>query len=319
MKYSMEVVARRKRGSAASVILAFMILAIFMVCAMAMDISHCVMIRTELQSACDAGALAGAAEIAHDPLTNADIQKGYDYATGTTARNKADQIAVSSSSPDTNVNVAIVTAGNPRTVTVRASRQVHHFFGKMFGAFNDNIATVAVAGATKGLVEIDPGQIFPLSVDLNHPPPKGPQKDTPLNTYVPLDITANKPFTAVLNPQTEKNAAWLRWDGTETLVLGQTIGVFNGVQAVKVKPISEGDFLYLPLIEGGPPYNKNRVIIGLVGFKVTKVNFPTEITGLIKDPIILSGVPGTPLLPTLDPASTGFLEAHAPWTVKLIQ
>lgn len=321
MHFSNKDGSRKPRGSMSTVLFGMLLVAAFMVCALAMDIGHCVMIRTELQSACDAGALAGVEELAKNVLTNDDIQRANDHAATICGRNRAEGIHVKDSDFDTAVTVIVSPNTMPRTVTVRATRHIYHTFGKMIGAFADDITTVGVAAASRGLISVDPEQIMPISVSLNHAPTKGPQKNKPLNSYAQPDIEAGTPFTIVLNNQHEKNAAWLRWDGLndEPLVFGQTIGVFNGVQANKVKPIEVGDHFYVPLILDGPPFNKSRVIVGVMGFRVTAVDFPLQITGTIENPVILSGEPGTPLLSQTSSDDNAFLENTMPWRIQLIQ
>ncbi|HEY9785062.1 MAG TPA: pilus assembly protein TadG-related protein [Candidatus Obscuribacterales bacterium] len=312
---------RSNRGALSLLLLSILLIAAFMVCALAMDIAHCTAVRTELQAACDAGALGGAEELAKDPIVQADITRAENYALLITERNNAEAIPVSNSNSDTTVTAAafIPPAGSsdPRTVTVTATRNVKHMFGKIFGGWNDNIQTTGVAGVSH-IVAVDNGQWYPLSVDLNVEPTSGTMEGIPLNLWADPTYT-DRPFTIVLNPQGSKNGAWLRWEPEDgPLYIGQTVGVFNGTQANKVRPIEVGDFLYLPLIEGGPPYNKDRVIIGLVGFLVTSINFPQEITGLIRQPIIVNGTPGTPLPIPSGPGSN-FLTQNQIWKVWLIR
>jgi hypothetical protein len=90
------------------------------------------------------------------------------------------------------------------------------------------------------------------------------------------------------------------------------------VQGNKISNLSVGDVLLVPLIQGGPPYNDTRPIVGIVGFKVTSISFPHSVTGTLIMPI-MRGTPGMPVITTADAQGTQFLNQWSPWQTKLMQ
>lgn len=313
--------ARSSRGALATLLLAILVLGAFMVCSLAMDIAHVTLVRGELHSATDAGALAGAHSLAtNNTLTTADVSNASLHAYNVTASNRADNIAVSNSAPDTSVSVSVNATSMPRTCTVTAVRVVPNTFARLFGSNVETLSTTSVAQAFQGVTTLAEGQAWNMAVSLDYAPERGPQAGLALQDYIG-GTAANTPFTIVMNPQNAKNAGWLReWDGMNTspLTFGQTTGTINGVQATEIQKIHVGDTLVLPLILGGPPFNDSRTIMGIVAFQVTEIKFPLQITGYIKDPIIVRGIPGTPILPVSNQANQ-FLTQHSPWKVTLIQ
>lgn len=312
---------RSNRGLAASLLLVILLLAIVTACSLAVDVSHGIFLRAQLQSATDAGALAGAQELVKDTISAGDRTRALDQATTVTAGNYADNLAVSSSSPDTTVTVTVDGTSMPRTVTVTATRLMSNTFARIFGAGTSPVSARSVAGASKGVRVLSPGQAFPLAVSLDYVPTRGAQSGLALNSYIGPNAL-NQEFSVVLNPQGAKNAAWLRdWDGTDNpdLVFGQTTLTINGVQSNKVQDLQIGQTLILPIIQGGPPFNDTRTIIGVIGFKITRMQFPLTVTGTLKDPVIVGGQLGTPILPSASYQDNLFLQDWSPWQVLLLQ
>ena len=301
-------------------LVALVLLIVIMVSVLAVDISHSVLIREQLQNATDAGALAGAQELLGDTLTGNAANLARTYAENVAAGNYADSIPVKDGAPFTVVTVQVNESASPRTVTVTATRTVANVFARIIGFGSNDVSATSTAAAYKGIQTVMPGQLWPLAVSLDVVPSKGPQQNRPLNSYINQG-NSKQPFTIVLNPQGEKNGAWIKsWEGTDSpmMTLGQGTGMLNGVKATEVRNLNVGDTIMIPLIKGGAPFNDGRTIDGVMGFEIKQINFPREITGYIKDPVVVSGVPGTPLLPNTTVEDNQFLSQHSPWQVMLI-
>lgn len=309
---------RNSRGAVASFVMIALLLVALATAAISFDYSHGLLVREQLQNAADAGALAGAQELARVQIADRDKKNAVDYAYSITGTNLADNTAVSNNTPGTIVSVTVNGDTMPRTVTVTATRTTANIFARLIGWDTMPVSATATAHAYRGLKQIKPNQLLNLAVSLDHVPTNGPQKGQALNSL----IGENKRFTVVLNPQNSKNAAWLmNWNPNQNPVL--TVGVdsliMNGVNANLVSNnLTVGSTIYMPLMTGGPPYNKSRVMVGVVGFTITKVNFPLSIEGVLKDPLIVKGTPGTPIQSYLDSASQAYLDQNSAWEVQLI-
>ncbi|MBU6455584.1 MAG: hypothetical protein KGS72_27680 [Cyanobacteria bacterium REEB67] len=77
--------------------------------------------------------------------------------------------------------------------------------------------------------------------------------------------------------------------------------------------------LVIPLVSGGPPFNDQRTVIGAVGFKVTSLKWPQQITGTIINPIYISGQPGYQSQISSSGQDNLFLAQTNPWQVMLLQ
>lgn len=303
-----------------------------MVGALALDTAHAVLVKSELQTATESGALAGARCLAKSTLTlPADAATAESYARAVTAANFADGTAVDDTLPDTEVTVDVATATNPRTVTVTATKTISHVFAKIIGWGSSQISARTKAGASQGIQVLSTNQALNLAISIDANPTKGAQENSPLNQYVGPNAKTTQ-FSVVLNPQDAKNAGWLtvpgsQWGnaGYETsnpeITFGSTHGTLNGVQATSVRDIAPGQTLMLPIVDGGgAPFNNERTIIGVTGFKVSQVNFPNSIKGYLVDPTIVRGVPGLPVgVFGRNTANDPFLLQWQSWKVLLME
>lgn len=304
--------------------MAILIVAAFAICAFALDIAHICMVRSELQSACDAGSLAGARELAKDSVSNpTDIDRAILYAETVMSVNSADNQRVSIPSTATTSD-ATPRASNQSVYYVKtsATRTVNNIFARTFGNQASVLYCESTAYAVKSVNPLASGQVFPLAVSLDWSPPSGPQQGKPLNSYVGPDATI-RPFTVSLNSQQKKNGAWIvDWNSSEAsppIVFGQTVAnLTNGVQANVVQTLQPGETIFLPVITGGPPMNDNRTIVGVVGFKIDSVNFPQDITGKLIQPVILRGTPGATFIPpNASSQDLAFINQNSNWKVAL--
>lgn len=285
--------------------------------AFAFDYGHGLSVRRQLQNATDAAALAGCYELAKDSLSATDLSNASAFAYSVAALNYADDTPVANNGTTT-VSVTVSAGTMPRTVTVTSTRTSANIFARLIGCNTIPVSSTSTASAQKGLTSVSPNQLFNLAVSADFIPGKGAMEGRALDDMVDQNRTGE--FTIVLNPQDAKNATWLKnWVGTQNdhLVFGKDALDLNGVQADAVQDLQVGDMLYIPLIPGPPPFNQDRTIIGVIGFKITSINFPLNITGTIIDPLIMRGTPGIPLVDAIGLETQTFLEQHQPWKVSL--
>jgi hypothetical protein len=277
---------RSRNGSLVAVIPAAILLAIVGIGAFAMDISHNVTVRTELQSATDAAALSGARDLLLDnTMTNAPND-----ALTVAAENTADGVAVSNGTPGTSVTESdqFDTVTQTGTVTVDGSRQIKNMFSSVFGHPTDTVNAHSVAEAYRTLVTVYPNQTFPLMVSL----------DTVNGNPVPLyQLKVGDTFTLYINSQQYKNAAWTGLTNPNTnaawlqsaidqmfgfapmqagfvpqVSIGDTLNMGNGVSGEKSMAGSSyqnvlmdpNTTLVLPVMSGDPPYNQSKQAVGFV-------------------------------------------------------
>lgn len=307
---------RSENGAIAAVLMVILVLVVIVGAAFSFDYANGLVVKEQLQNATDAGALAGAIELAGDNIKQQDETNAENYARAVAGENKADNQSVSPSSPGVVLNVSMNSKTIPRTVTVTTTKTTGNLFARMIGWNTMPISATSTASVSKGLKQIKPNQLYPIAVSLDFKPSKGPQKGKALQ-----DIAGpNQPFTMVLNPQNSKNTSWLKnWTGKSNPLteIGQDQLLLNGVKANLVKGLSPGDVIAVPIIKGGPPFNKSRTIVGVMGFEITKIKFPLHIIGKIKDPIILKGTPGQPLAQGISQKGANFLDKYAPWSLSL--
>lgn len=307
---------RKEQGAISSVLLLVLILIVVVGAAFSFDYGNGLVVKERLQNATDAGALAGVVELARDNVKNQDETRAESYARSVTASNKAGNQSVSPNISGTIVNVNLNAKTMPRTVTVTTTKTTGNLFARLIGWNTMPISATSTASAGQGIKQVKPNQLMPIAISLDTKPSKGPQKGKPLQ-----DVAGNgQPFTMVLNPKNSSNSTWLKnWTGKQNplLTFGQDQLITNGVKASLVKGLSPGDRINVPIITGDPPFNKSRTIVGVIGFEVTKINFPLEIEGRIIYPLILDGTPGEPILSGVDQGGLNFLDQHAAWQISL--
>lgn len=322
MKRKFKTICRSSRNQAGTVGLVIPLLLLFigiLVAVFSFDYAHGLLVREELQNATDAGALAGAYELTKAVLTDTDRTNADLYARQVMAKNRADGASVATATTGTTINVAVNSTTTPRTVTVTVTKVVGNFFAKLIGANTMPVSSTSTASVLKGIKIVKANQLYPLAVSLDTIPDSGPQEGSALSDLIGGNHT--KTFTIVLNPQKSKNAAWLsNWAGVNNpqITIGQSeADLKNGVEANLVKNLKPGDTLNVPLILGDPPYNKSTTIIGVIGFRITRINYPQEIEGVIIDPFTIDGTPGVPSLSGLTKNGVTFLDENSPCDVVL--
>lgn len=290
----MNIDHRNMKGQLGPVYLLCILLAICILGAVAVDISHMACAKAELQNATDAGALAGAAHLWFD-VDNAEPD-AYKF----TGLNTADGRAVANGSRGTQVVVTVLrpTPTTSGTVTVDATMEVSHFLARLFDRFDDRIHVTSVAGTSGKLWRLAANQAFPLTVSLDAIPRAKGFVGEALNTK-----SLGDDFTIFIGSQGPKNAAFtslskkpasaafikdaigqcLKLDPPidgfiPSLSVNDQISLDNGISgqlALAKEPLksalSNQACLILPVIEGDAPYVQSRPVRAFIGLKVKTV------------------------------------------------
>lgn len=313
---------RSNRGILFPIIFGCAILACFAFGSLGGDFAHMISVKQELQTAADAGALAGVKELAVNSPSSTNIQNAQNYAATVAAANSADGKSVSSSTSGTTVSVSVSSNTNPRTVTVQTSRRSQNIFACMFGNNSTSVAETATAGVT-GMQTLYANQAQPLAISLDTVPSNGPQRNTPLSSY-PLNNGANgNNFTIVLDPTNSANSFWLgNWTSTNNpnLTFGVSVVSSAGTVASNLNGISVGDLMVLPVVVGGaPPFSGNRTVVGAIAFRVTSINWPHQISGTLEPYDLAKGAGGPSQVSNVTQQQASFLNAYNPWVYTIIR
>src|SRR4030095_586209 len=138
-------VNRKQTGSLGGLAFSAALIAILGLGAVALDMSHVSAVRSELQNASDAAALAGAQAFVQGEGENAEAN-----ALDVAENNSADGRPVSNESPETEVTVQATPAlvpGEANIVRVDSSVTIHHMLASIFGRPTDTISVRSRAGA----------------------------------------------------------------------------------------------------------------------------------------------------------------------------
>ncbi|HEY9789781.1 MAG TPA: pilus assembly protein TadG-related protein [Candidatus Obscuribacterales bacterium] len=333
---------RERRGSLIVLIPAVVLIAIIGIGAFAMDVSHNVTVRTELQNAVDAAALAGAQDFKDAstwPSVDADALQ-------VAQQNTADGRNVSNSTSGASVTVQSQTPGqnnSPGECQVGASMQITDLFAKLFAHNNDTIDVTSTADYWNTVNSIEANQMMPIAPSLDDTSQGPALSSKKLGDQLTITIkpsggnaawtsgTMTHPSTTVLRealdvalglaqPTPGANPAMVA-DGTTQIALTQ--GLHNGVDlsAAPYAGLIEGkQYVVLPVITGSNPYVQSRVLMGFIAMKVTSISTgPDSLTlngTLVKG--LVKGAGG--MLPNAgvsDPTQT--LSQLSVGTVKLVQ
>lgn len=167
---------RNDTGSMGVLICCGVLVAIVGIGAFAADISHHTAVRSELQSAADAAAIAGAKALVNPETASMAEEQAMSVA----GANKADGKPVTNDDGG-QVEVAISEANDPgelATCQVTARRTVSNWLATLIGRPTDVIAATSKAAASATVDTIDAGILFPLAVSIDAVPTKGRSSDT---------------------------------------------------------------------------------------------------------------------------------------------
>ncbi|GEM_PF-910042 len=287
--------SRANRGSIVALVPAGILMAVIGIGAFALDISHNVSVRSELQSATDAAALAGAQD-----LISASTERNADTtALLIAAANTADGTPIDNATTKTTVTSETSPWDNSTdsgTVQVDATVSVTNMFAKLFGHNSDDVHGHSMAKCWRSVTGIRSNEGFPLMVSL----------DTAQGNPKPLyQMSIGDKFDIHINSQQFKNGAWTgfttkntnaNWlkavmdmalgftPATPGYIPGATVGdsleLGNGVMAQKTlaEPAYESRLtdpkftVVIPVMTGEPPYNQNRKAVGFITLHIDSVS-----------------------------------------------
>lgn len=284
---------RTERGSVAALLPAAILICVIGIGAFALDVSHNVTVRTELQSATDAAALAGARAL----LEEKTAKNCESDALSMAEKNTADGHPVSNTSSDTEVTASSQNTAmeSQYSCSVQANTSIQNMFAKLFGRERETINTASHAIAARSITGIPYNAGFPLaiSIDTTNGGAQSPLMSKKIGDTIIID----------LNSQQYKNAAWTSYTlpnpnsnwvnnaidkilGTNPkedvtiprLDIGDTVNFTNGVTQQKelarsdrLEELKSVKGLVLPLMAGEPPYNQARKCVGFITLDVVDV------------------------------------------------
>lgn len=338
---------RDERGSLGMLIPCTILLLVLGVGAFSADIAHNVTVRAQLQNATDAAALAGAAALVNPETAYAAAYNAAQLA----GLNNADGVPVSSATQGTSVNVTINTdvPGERGTCQVTATQPIGNWLGAIFGHNTDTLTVSSTAAASQSVSGIANNIMFPLAVSIDAVPTSKTITGIPLGRLVP-----GEKFSIYINSQQIKNGAFTSFTVKETnanwlndaidqslgfktpvpnfipaVHVGDNIYLMNGVAGQKkladdprLDALKAKDHIVLPVIEGTPPFNQSRPVIGWVVVEVTNVekNKSGGEVETIETVITQAAVRGEKgeILGNSDPNATNNLNQMSPSLVRLI-
>jgi Flp pilus assembly protein TadG len=166
---------RSQRGSIGILMASSILIAVIAIGALAADVSHNITVRTELQNAADAAALAGAKALVN-PSTSYNAEQ---YALQVAAANNADGKPVATDDKCTVfTQIELGSPGEVGSCQVTASRTINNMLASIFGRPTDTITVVSKASASTSVVSVEEGILFPLAVSIDAVPTKGKDTDT---------------------------------------------------------------------------------------------------------------------------------------------
>lgn len=329
---------RSKTGQLSVLVLVLLIAALIALGSLGVDIAHIVCTTEELQTAVDAGALAGGPHLSATDKTQAIAE-----ALAITASNKADGSIVSNDVPGTNVTVVTTdaTTNSGGTITVSAQKRINHLFAKIFGRRTDIVFASATAGGMGDVTQVPSGTAFPIAISIDAATQVGGAQ-APLMNCQPGQI-----FTLYFDNKDDRNAAFTSFTAGSANVqyfkqaMSEALGLTHSNPAV-IPSISVGSvinlnngeggyqamshefyanimakpYVLLPLIQGPPPLNQSAAVIGFVALKITgisKQNGVASMSGIIVKPAVLGRSGDAPT-----GTYTQALKNLSPSTVRLI-
>lgn len=283
---------RNQKGSLSALIPACIIIAVVGIGMFAMDISHNITVRSELQNGADAAALAGARDLVDPELEGQCSIDAIQVAASNTADGTPMQ-ALSNRSTVT-ATYQMDSSDNSGTCTVDAQMKINNLFAKLVGHNTDNVNVRAQAIGWSSINRIDRDQVFPLAVSVDTTVGnRQPLWKSKIGDVVTFDINSqqykNSAFTSF--EQANPNASWLNGvmdqmlgitakDGSvPQMQIGDTLNFINGdagqkhlAEAEQLQHLQDAKELVLPVMEGDPPYNQSRKLVGFITVHIENVD-----------------------------------------------
>ncbi|MBY0549338.1 MAG: hypothetical protein K2W95_18830 [Candidatus Obscuribacterales bacterium] len=345
---------RSQRGSLGVLLCSFVFMGILGIGAFAADVSHNVTVRSELQNAADAAAMAGARA-----LINEDTAPLAEYNALEVARiNSADGKSVTNDETGSvSIDFPPPDANQIGVCKVTASREIKNWLSSVFGHPTDTITAVATAAASQAANRINANMLFPVAVSLDAGPELNKSNgntDPQYANYKPLkDLKIGDRFKMYLNSQQIKNACYTSFNSKNTnaswlsdavdmyagitppqpnfipeATAGDTIFLQNGTatsvlgKEPRTGHLTDRDIVVMPVITGKAEMNQSRTLVGWITVKLESIKKESGsgssevLTGiLMKSP--LRGHPGD-LPSTNDNQWDQALEQFSPSIVHLI-
>lgn len=349
---------RNQRGSLGVLMCSMVFIGLLGVGSFAADVSHNVTVRTELQNATDAAAMAGARSLISEetaPLAefNAMQVASNNRADGKPVGNdESGSVEVEFPAPDQNqIGVCKVTA----------TRQINNWLSTIFNRPTDTIVVVSTAAASRSANRINENMLFPVAVSLDAGPELNKQggggnhsSDPLLADFKPLkDLKIGDQFKMFLNSQQVKNACYTSFTNKETNAswlkeavdmyagispptpgmipeasAGDTIFLQNGTansvlgKEPRLSKLKEREIVVMPVISGLAEMNQTRTLMGWITVKIDSISNASGsgASEVITGTILKAPTKGHPgdLPPTSDNKWDKALEEFSPSVVHLI-
>lgn len=317
-------IMRKQSGALGYLMVCAIVPMTFLVGSMAVDFAHMTAVRSELQNATDAAALAGAQSLITDP-TNVET-----HAREICGVNLADGRSVSSDSANTDVSVDVTPAvgTNPGACQVTAQMTINHLFAPIFGRQTEDIVVTSIAATQGSLKRTTDGGGFPLAIGTGTGGNESNGQGGPQTYSQPsiLDRNVGDLVELNLNAQGYKNVAFtsLSTDPASGNTIHDMIDQALGITPVTpgtIPPVEVGDsialnngvigahqlasspyyeammnmpLVILPVVEGDPAFNQTRTVVGFitVRFESVTLNQSQGQVETIMARIVKSIVPG---------------------------
>lgn len=342
-RYTIKPKSRRSQsGVLASLLLVILLLAASMFAAFAVDIGHAATVRTELQNAIDASALAGA----RNYVNGFDYSAAYNDALSMASKNTADGLALTSSNSNTKVSITALNPADekqPGVCQVMATMNVPTMLAKLFGQETTPVTVTAKAQGYSSINAVAPNVLFPLAVSVDtitgHHKPLykcGPGEE--VTFFINTPKLTNAMFTGFTNEAADSNyineaieqqlsLAKDKSTSIPSVKIGDRISLLRDTRDIcDLSAGAEGMALLnkgpviLPLISGDGPFNQSRPVDGFVAVRITNVERDLNGRMAIKAVLVKTatkGHPGSVGTPTGIPTVDAGIQRLSPGIVML--
>jgi hypothetical protein len=278
------------------------------------NVMHLMVVRSELQNAVDAAALAGAGYLYKSPE---EVEAA---ALKVAAGNFADGLRVSKKSPGTQISVTAFPGDGvfPGCVKVQATRRIKFFGGAFCGLpESTSITTNALSGTAGSVISVNENQLFPLALSVDAIPMDRTLAESPLTGHHLGDSIVlftssqrgrNAAFTTFSHPSDDTDYLKAALDqcltpkpGVSGLIpkvnVGDSINLNNSIFGTHLMAIGDHaaalarqPILTVPVIVGNPQGGDKATVVGFATFRV--VGYRLSPGGQELDALIVTMVKG---------------------------
>lgn len=295
---------RNQRGSLGVLLCSMVFLGILGVGALAADISHNVAVRSQLQNAADAAAMAGARALISEDTAPLAEYNAIEIARVNTADGKP---VTNDETGSLNIEFPSPEDNQLGVCKVTASREIRNWLSSVFGHPTDNVTAVATAAASQSATRINENLLFPVAVSLDAGPELNKQNGKPdaqYANYKPLkDLKIGDKFKMYLNSQQVKNACYTSFTNKSTnadwlktavnmyagitpptpglipeATAGQSIYLQNGTATSVLgkeptsSQLTNREIVVMPVIAGKAEMNQTRTLVGWITVKLESIS-----------------------------------------------